>query len=162
PTGTSTLTTTGTSGALTHNTTASLLVVVPPPITYSYDSVGRLTSVTDQFGQSAIYSYDSVGNLLSISRQGTNQITISSFTPSSGLPGASVSILGSGFSSTPSQNTVKFNGVTATVTSSSNTQILTTVPAGATTGTISVQNSNGTATSGTAFTVLTAPTGPTI
>src|SRR6266545_1364970 len=86
PTGSSTLTVTGTSNPLTHNTTVSLNVVVPPPINYTYDAAGRLTSVTDQFGQSAIYSYDSVGNLLSISRQSTNQLTISTFAPSSGPP----------------------------------------------------------------------------
>jgi hypothetical protein len=56
PTGSSSLTVTGTSNPLTHNTTVTLNVVVPPPITYTYDPVGRLTSVTDQFGQSAIYN----------------------------------------------------------------------------------------------------------
>ncbi|MBI3684011.1 MAG: IPT/TIG domain-containing protein [Acidobacteria bacterium] len=162
PTGTSSLTITGTSGSLVRTTSATLVVVVPPPITYTYDAAGRLTSVTDQFGQSAIYTYDAVGNLLSITRQGTNQLSIQAFSPGSGPVGTTVTILGSGFSTTPSQNTVKFNGVTATVTSSSNTLIVTSVPAGATTGLISVTNANGTANSATAFTVTATPPAPTI
>jgi hypothetical protein len=45
--------------------------------------------------------------------------------------------------------------VAASVLSSSATQIVTTVPAGATTGPITVTNGNGSATSNTPFTVTT-------
>src|SRR5258706_1754713 len=109
PAGSYSVTVTGTSGALNHNAGVSLPAVVPPPINYTYDAVGRLTSVTDQLGNSAIYSYDAVGNLLSISRQSPSQVTISAFSPGSGIVGSSVTILGSGFSSTLSQNSVQFN-----------------------------------------------------
>ncbi len=165
PTGNSTLSVTGTSGALTHSASASLSVVVPPPIQYTYDPVGRLTSVTDQTGNSAIYSYDAVGNLLSISRQNANAVTISTFSPSSGPAGTSVSILGSGFSTTLSQNTVQFNGVAATVISASNTLIKVTVPVGAISGVITISVAGGSgnpATSPSAFTVTAAPGAPTI
>ncbi|MBI4909094.1 MAG: DUF1349 domain-containing protein [Acidobacteria bacterium] len=137
-------------------------MIIPPPLTYTYDAAGRLTSVTDQLGESAIYAYDSVGNMLSIVRQGATQLSIQGFSPASGPVGAGVTILGSGFSSTPIQNTVKFNGVTASVSSSSATQIVASVPAGATTGLISVTNSNGTANSGAAFIVTSTPSAPTI
>lgn len=118
--------------------------------------------MTDQLGQSAIYSYDAVGNLLSIARPSTGQVTIQTFAPVSGFVGSSVTILGSGFNPNPGQNTVKFNGVTATVTSVSSTVIVAIVPVTATTGTVSVTNSNGTATSGQTFTVTSALPAPTI
>jgi YD repeat-containing protein len=161
PTGSSNVTLTGTSAPLTHNTNVTLNVVVPPPITYTYDAAGRLTSVTDQWGNSAIYSYDAVGNLLSIARP-INPPIISTFSPTSGVTGTSVVIQGAGYSSTPAQNTVKFNGVTATVTSSTATQIVTTVPVGATTGPIAVTVSGNTATSSSSFTVIATPSTPTI
>jgi hypothetical protein len=75
--------------------------------------------------------------------------TISSFSPKRELPGATVVITGTNFIGVTS---VKFNGVTATFTVNSGTQITTTVPVGATTGPITVTNAVGTATGGT-FTV---------
>jgi len=71
-----------------------------------------------------------------------------------------VTISGLLFSSTPSGNTVSFNGVTATVLSSTEMEIVATVPAGATTGPISVTTSGGTATSSASFTVIPASTTP--
>jgi gliding motility-associated-like protein len=79
--------------------------------------------------------------------------TITSFTPTSGLVGTTVTVTGTNFSSTPANNTVKFNGTTATVTASTATSITTTVPAGATTGAITVTVAGNTATSATNFTV---------
>lgn len=78
---------------------------------------------------------------------------ISSFTPVSGVTGSTVTLTGTGFNSTPSGNTVKFNGTPATVTASTTTSITTTVPVGATTGKISVTTSTGTGTSAENFTV---------
>ncbi|HTP66935.1 MAG TPA: IPT/TIG domain-containing protein [Geobacteraceae bacterium] len=81
---------------------------------------------------------------------------ISGFSPTSGPVGTSVTISGTNFSTTPASNTVKFNGTAATVTSSTASQIITTVPAGATTGPISVTVAGNTATSSTSFTVTSA------
>lgn len=81
--------------------------------------------------------------------------TITSFTPASGPVGTSVTITGTNFSTTPANNTVRFNGMLATVINSSATTINTTVPAGATTGTITVTVAGNTATSATSFTVTT-------
>lgn len=131
-------------------------------ITYSYDQMGRLAGVVDQSGDSAVYNYDSVGNLLAISRQAATKVAIISFAPTSGPVGTSVTITGSGFNSTPTQNTVKFNGTTATVASATPTQLVVTVPSGATTGTISETDSTGTATSTQTFTVSTGAGAPTI
>ena len=82
--------------------------------------------------------------------------SISGFSPRSGAVGASVSVYGSGFFGT---TTVRFNGTAVTAfTLVTNGKLTTTVPAGATSGRISVTNPRGTATSGGDFIV----TGPTI
>lgn len=81
--------------------------------------------------------------------------TISSFAPSSGPVGITVTITGTNFSSTPANNTVTFNGTTALVTVSTTTTLTVTVPIGATTGPISVTVGGNTATSATDFTVTT-------
>lgn len=79
--------------------------------------------------------------------------TILSFTPTSGPIGTTVVINGADFSSTPSDNTVQFNGIAAVVTASTPTSITTSVPAGATTGVLSVTVSGATGISATPFTV---------
>jgi hypothetical protein len=79
--------------------------------------------------------------------------SITSFIPTSGPVGTSVTITGTNLTGATS---VKFNGTTATITSNTATQIVTTVPAGATTGKITVTTAGGTATSATDFTVTGA------
>lgn len=77
--------------------------------------------------------------------------TITSFTPTSGPTGTSVVISGSGFEGLVQVN---FNGATATnVVVNSATQITATVPAGATTGPISVTTLGGTVTTTANFTI---------
>ena len=80
---------------------------------------------------------------------------ITSFTPTSGAVGTSVTITGTNLTGVTS---VKFNGVTATFTTSTATSVTATVPSGATTGKIEVTTPGGTATSATDFTVTTGPT----
>ena len=88
------------------------------PVNYVYDELGRLVGVIDGTGASAVYVYDAVGNLTSIGRYTSGTVSILEFTPDNGPNGTTVTIYGTGFSSTPSQNTVTLNGVAATVTSS--------------------------------------------
>ncbi|MBN2200990.1 VCBS repeat-containing protein [bacterium] len=57
---------------------------------------------------------------------------ISSITPSTAMVGASVTVSGSNFSTTPSNNVVYFGSVRATVTSAATNSLTVTVPAGAT------------------------------
>src|SRR6187431_767824 len=64
--------------------------------------------------------------------------TITGFSPTSGPVGTVVNVIGSNFSITPTKNIVKFNGTPATVTSASPSALIVTVPAGATTGKITV------------------------
>ena len=143
------------------NLLALTKVAAQTGISYVYDELGRLVAVIDPSGDTARYSYDAVGNLLSISRYSSSTISIIHFTPKKGPVGTTVTIYGTSFSSTASQNTVTFNGVTATITSASTTKLVTTVPSGATTGAISVTSPAGSTTSSTSFTV-TASTAPTI
>jgi RHS repeat-associated protein len=129
-------------------------------IRYAYDSSGRLAGVTDPANGSAIFGYDPVGNLLSIRRQGASTVSIISINPAIAPVGATVTVTGTGFSPTASDDTLQFNGTTATVTAASATQLTATVPSGATTGSVTVTTPTGSATSDTPFTVTAG--GPTI
>lgn len=130
-------------------------------ITYIYDELGRLVAVVTPGGDTATYSYDPVGNLLSIGRFSSSQLSVIEFSPNGGPIATGVTIYGTGFSTNPNDNTVRFNGTLATVTAATATNLTTTVPTGSTSGTISVTTSGGTASSGTSFTV-TQSTVPTI
>jgi YD repeat-containing protein len=123
-------------------------------IQYGYDSLGRLTTVIDRDGNKATYNYDSVGNLLSITRSTASTVTISGLGASSGFAGTSVTINGSGFSSTPGDNVVMVGGKHASVISSTPTEIVITVPVGASTGPVSVVSPGGAVVSNDVFTVL--------
>jgi hypothetical protein len=93
---------------------------------------------------------ENVENQLVHATTGTSPVTITKFNPSSGAPGAKVTITGTGLLSATS---VTFNGVKAKVSSDTATQIVVKVPAGATTGPITVQTAKGSATTPTSFTV---------
>jgi glucose/arabinose dehydrogenase len=81
--------------------------------------------------------------------------TISSFNPTSGPAGTSVTISGLNFNGSTA---VKFNGTNAqSFTVDSDTQITAVVAAGTTSGTISVTGPNGTGTSSGNFTAAAAP-----
>jgi hypothetical protein len=85
--------------------------------------------------------------------------TITSFTPTSGRVGTSVTISGTNFTGATA---VLFNGTSAAFTVGSATTITATVPAGATTGSISVITSAGTTSSVGSFTVVSDTTPPTV
>ncbi|OGU08649.1 MAG: hypothetical protein A2075_02685 [Geobacteraceae bacterium GWC2_58_44] len=74
-----------------------------------------------------------------------------SFSPASGKAGTSVVISGVNFSSVAAENTVSFNGATATVTAAGSSSLTVTVPPAAATGPLSVTTAGGTANSGSNF-----------
>ena len=84
---------------------------------------------------------------------------ISGFTPASGPVGTSVTIDGSGF---VAPLTVRFNGLAATSSIVSATQVRATVPTGATTGTLSVTAAGGSVTSTSSYTVTVPTPTPTV
>ncbi|MEY4929748.1 MAG: hypothetical protein RI909_472, partial [Bacteroidota bacterium] len=82
------------------------------------------------------------------------QPTITNFSPSSAAEGSTVIISGSDFSETPEDNTVTFDGITATVTAATLTSLTTTVPAGLTAGPITIEVTVGGQTASSGFIVL--------
>jgi uncharacterized protein (TIGR03437 family) len=76
---------------------------------------------------------------------------ITSFSPTSGAPGTSVTITGSHFEGATS---VTFGGVSASFMVHSGTEIMATVPTGAASGPIVVSTPAGTGSSGSSFTVI--------
>lgn len=149
-----------TSGA---TTTVNFSLAAQPTINYEYDEAGRLIGVVDSVNSGVLYNYDAAGNILSIAKKAASAVTIADFIPTSGPVGTTVTINGSGFSTTTSQDTVTYHSnVTASVTSATPTQLVTTVPAGATTGTIKVTVGSSSATSSKSFTVTGSNGLPTI
>lgn len=83
----------------------------------------------------------------------TNPPTIASFSPTEGTPGTTVEIIGTNFSATASENTVKFNETNASVGIATATKLTVSVPNGATSGKIAVTVDGETAQSSGTFTV---------
>ncbi|MCW3110148.1 MAG: cell surface receptor domain protein, partial [Segetibacter sp.] len=80
-----------------------------------------------------------------LSQQLFSQPSISSFSPTVGQIGSAVTINGNNFDASPANNIVYFGAVKATVSSASATQLLVTVPSGATYQPITVTTNNLTA-----------------
>jgi len=120
---------------------------------YVYDALGRVVGVVNPAGNAAVYTYDAAGNIISISTYSSTQVSIMTLTPNRGPVGSTVTVYGTGFSTTASQDTLKFNGTQASIVSASSNAIVTEVPSGATTGTVTVTTPAGSASSSTPFTV---------
>ena len=131
-------------------------------LSYGYDAAGRLVTVIDpsQTNGVARYAYDAAGNVTGITRSSSSSLSIVQVSPGNGVVGTQVIIFGTVFSSTPSSDTVKFNGTAATVTAATTTAITTSVPVGATSGNITVKVGTTTVTSPSSFTVGPAGTPP--
>lgn len=126
---------------------------------YFYDDLGQIVKVTDSSGTVIEYVYDRVGNILQIKRSSITAGTLAvfGFSPAQGPIGQKVTIQGQAFDTTPGNNLVQFNGVAATIISATVTTLVVTVPAGATSGPVSVTVAGVTATSSNNFTVLAVP-----
>ncbi len=100
---------------------------------------------------------------ISLNGTGRTLPAITSLTPNNGTVGSTVTITGISFGASKGTGSVTFNGTAATdITSWSDTEIVCTVPAGATTGNIVVTNDYGYASAGSAFTVDAPATPPAI
>jgi RHS repeat-associated protein len=143
-------------------------------VSYTYDSLGRLATVSTPTG-SATYHYDADGNLLSISRTGaaapgaatrshrTPRLApplISSFSPASApnrAGGADVTIRGARFSPKRLYDTVRIGGLDAIVVAASATRLVARVPYGARTGPVTVTTPGGSARSAHSFLIPAPP-----
>ncbi len=115
----------------------------------------------DGNGKPDVAATNSSGTTASLLRNTVSSLppfTASSFSPASGSIGTVVTLTGTNFSTTPLNNTVKFNGIVATVTASSSTSITAIVPTGATTGPISLEIGCTTAITVISFTITAGPT----
>jgi gliding motility-associated-like protein len=86
------------------------------------------------------------------------QPVINGFTPATASAGATVTISGNNFNTTPNNNTVLFGAAKAIVLSASTNMLSVKVPVGATFGRITVTSNGFTAFSNTFFTVITGET----
>lgn len=129
---------------------------------YFYDNNGQLFRALDSTGNLVEYDYDLAGNPTQVVRSfvAPGSLSILSLNPSRGLIGQTIAIYGQNFSNVAAGDTVKFNGVNATVLSASTTTLVAQVPAGVTTGPVTVTVNGVTVSSGTL--VFTVPAVPTI
>jgi len=113
----------GVAATVTKTTTLSITTTVPD------GAVSGDVMVTTNGMTSAGYPFTVTEPVIPV---------ITSIEPLSGKVGTTVTIAGTDFSTTPGLNIVSFNGTEANVTASTATSIATTVPAGATTGPVTV------------------------
>jgi len=136
-----------------------------PPTTairYFYDADGQMKAVYAPASETALYSWDPAGNLLSIVKNSSTKLSIIELAPAQGAVGETITIDGTGFSTTASNDTVKFNGTAATVSAATAWALTVKVPTGATSGTVTVKTpTEGPVTSAQSFTVASSPA-PTI
>jgi gliding motility-associated-like protein len=126
----------GVSASFTVNSDNSITAVVPANATTGTIAITNAVGTTTS---SATFTV-------------TTPPTITSFTPSNGTIGSIITITGTDFTGATA---VSFNGTAATsFTVNSATQITATVPSGATTGTIAITTSGGTATSSSILTLV--------
>ena len=144
------------AGALGCTSAAAAAAPPATAIGTGYDDLGRVSEVVDPAVGAAFYSWDAVGNLSSITRPSATAVAVSQVTPRTAQVGASVAVYGTGFSATASQDTVKFNGTTAAITLATPSELVVTVPTGATSGTITITAPGGSAVSSMSFTVRSA------
>jgi len=136
--GTSTVTFNGTIATVTSWSATSLVTTVPTGATSGnvVVTVGGVASNGVSF---------TVGS-------GGGTLNISSLSPTSGVVGTSVTIMGTGFGATQGSDTVTFNGTTAIPSDWTSASIVVLVPTGATTGSVIV-TVGGAASNGAAFSV---------
>jgi RHS repeat-associated protein len=106
---------------------------------YVYDADGQLKAAISPSTETAFYSWDPVGDLLSLRLKSSKNLSVVELTPAQGPVGETVTIGGTGFSTTKANDTVKFNGTKATVSAATAVLLTVKVPTGATSGAVSVQ-----------------------
>jgi YD repeat-containing protein len=101
-------------------------------VSYTYDAGGRLLAAYDGNGNVANYQYDQLGNLTAIVKSSASSVLVFGYSPDNAISivVSNITIYGNNFSATASQNTVTIGGKSATIVSSTTTQIVATLPSG--------------------------------
>jgi len=151
----------GTSMATPHVTGAVALCAAQFPSETMAQRVRRILDHVDPLASlSGMMTTGGRLDLAAAVNAGVPVPTVTGFTPASGPVGIAVTLTGSGLTGATK---VAFHGTDATTfTVVSGTQITVTVPAGATSGSVAVTTSGGTAASVTSFTVTVLPPAPTV
>ena len=129
----------GTQAIISTVTSTSITTTVPQGAT-----TGPITVTTPQGTATSAESFTVIVPLPSIT----------GFSPSQGKAGTNVTITGQNFDPVPSNNQVRFNGVSGAVLSATSTTLIATEPPTAATGPITVTTASGTAQSATNFIVI--------
>lgn len=120
-----------------------------PPLDFGTDYRLRFdTDLKDRAGNALAADYT-----LDVNTEAQPPLSISSLAPNKGVEGTTVVITGQGFDASPSP-TVSFNGIPATVQSGTVGRLVVDVPAGATTGAVTVTNADLDVSNTLTFTVL--------
>jgi len=128
--------------------------VLAQSVRYEYDLRGRLIQVTAPDGTVTRYQYDDSGNILKVENSPSSVFAISTYSPNSGKTGDTVTISGTGLASV---SAVYFNGVSATFSLSGATSLSATVPAGATSGPLTLTSGGQTVLLGNFAVLSTVP-----
>jgi hypothetical protein len=123
----------------------------------AYTHYGLEAGLYGYFGLGTAPGYGATATPLPIPSPAGASPAISSFTPSSGPAGATVTINGGALTGATA---VTFNGLAASFTVNSDSEVTATVPAGATSGPIAVTTPAGTGTSQDSFTVTSGGPSP--
>lgn len=124
------------------------------------DTIAQVISVSGSSVKVKVPEGGAVTGKITVAAGGQTAVTqekftvppvITGFSPSGGAVGAVITVTGTNFSENSTSNTVKFNGITATILSSSNTEIQTLVPSAASEGYVSVDTNGFSALSKTKF-----------
>ncbi len=133
------------SASSTSAATSAVTAATTTGIRYLYDEAGRLSIVDGPSQGAAVYDWDPDGNLLSIQRHSSGELSVLATTPSHAPPGAQLDITGTGFDPDPTRDTVELGGVPAAVLKASTTDLVVTVPEGASEGAVTVTIGSGSA-----------------
>ncbi|WP_046367715.1 FG-GAP-like repeat-containing protein [Flavihumibacter petaseus] len=141
--------------------TTSVSIGNKPALSFTVQSSTTITAIVGAEATGSVKVTSPGGNSILPGFTWYPNPVISSFSPMSGPVGTSITILGSNFHATPSQNVVYFGSIRATITSGTTTSLTVKVPVGASFEPINVLSNNLRACSATPF-LVTFPNGGSI
>src|SRR4051794_10823421 len=129
----------GVSAAVTSVSSSTIALITPPGRVGPADIIVSTSAGSDRAAGAFTYFATPI---------------VTSFSPTSGRSGTSITIAGTNFDADASGDQVTVNGAVAPVTSATASSIVLTVPSDATTGLIRITTAGGTVQSGTPFNVV--------